>query len=218
MVKKNQSASQRDATLGRKTVSSNFRIPEGCDQGTACVIGPGLSKSNDAKECVRQYLETLECPIVLDADGINIVAENLDWIRGKESRMVLTPHPGEAARLLKNIKHSVLNREDTLMRLVELTQCTVVLKGAGTLISAPNESVFMLSAGNPGMATGGTGDVLAGIIGGLLAQGMLPLKAAQLGAWLHATAGDFAAWRKTQQAMTAMDVVYEMKNAWKELA
>jgi len=131
---------------------------------------------------------------------------------------VLTPHPGEAARLLGISAVEVQdNRKEAIEKLVKMTQRTVVLKGADTLVGAPNKHTVLCGAGNPGMAVGGMGDVLAGLIGGLLAQGIPSFEAAQLGVWLHATAGDFAAWTHTMQAVQPMRVVEKLPMAWKTL-
>ncbi|MCL1857469.1 MAG: NAD(P)H-hydrate dehydratase [Kiritimatiellaeota bacterium] len=192
-------------------------------KATALTVGPGLGTSEAARLAVRLCLAS-DLPLVLDADGLNLCADDPTTIR-RAAPTVITPHPGEAARLLPSepslrdgegrfhpslhctVAEIQADREAAVRRLVELTHCTVILKGADTLIASPNTGTQLLIAGNPGMATGGTGDVLAGLVGGLLAQGLPPFDAARLGAWLHATAGDLAAWRNSPPLLTASDLL-----------
>ncbi|GAB4251096.1 NAD(P)H-hydrate dehydratase [Deferrisoma sp.] len=158
----------------------------------AWVVGPGLGTGENAGRLVGALLERAESPCVVDADALNLLAAAGTPRLGPDR--VLTPHPGEAARLLGRSTAEVqADRVGAAKALVERTGAVVVLKGAGTLVAAPGERVWLVAAGNPGMATAGTGDVLAGVIGALLARGLAPSDAARLGAWVHAAAGDAAA-------------------------
>jgi ADP-dependent NAD(P)H-hydrate dehydratase / NAD(P)H-hydrate epimerase len=152
-------------------------------------VGPGLGQNAWGKalfDCTIASNKTL----ILDADALNLLAQQPQQI----TQAILTPHPGEAARLLGITNHEVqANRYDAIDALVKKYQCVVVLKGAGTLVAAPNEITRVIDAGNPGMATGGMGDVLTGVIAGLHAQKFSLFDAASFGALLHGLAGDAAA-------------------------
>jgi ADP-dependent NAD(P)H-hydrate dehydratase / NAD(P)H-hydrate epimerase len=152
----------------------------------ALVLGPGMPVSSAAAALVRRAAVWLELPMVLDADALN----QLELAPLGDAR-VLTPHPGEAARLLGTDSRSVqADRVEAARRLAAGARAVVALKGARTVVAAPDGTVSINPTGNPGLATGGTGDVLAGLIGALLAQGLGPLEAARLGVYLHGRAAD----------------------------
>jgi ADP-dependent NAD(P)H-hydrate dehydratase / NAD(P)H-hydrate epimerase len=159
-------------------------------RSTVLALGPGLGREEWGRDLYPRLVDG-DCPAVLDADALNLLAEQPRRLPGR----VLTPHPGEAARLLGLADAAAVqgDRFGALERLVERYACTVVLKGAGTLVGAPGETPMLVDAGNPGMASGGMGDVLTGVIAGLLAQRLSPFDAASIGALLHAAAGDAAA-------------------------
>ena len=185
---------------------------------TAVVVGPGLGQDAGAFDALAKSLTFQKCPMVLDADALNLLAQHSDLLGRIPRGSVITPHPGEAARLLGITAAEVQkNRVGALGKLVEMTRATVALKGADTLVGAPGQNAFLCGAGNPGMAVGGMGDVLAGLIGGLMARGMDAAKAAKLGVWLHATAGDFAAWSRTPHALQPSGLVERLPMAWKAL-
>lgn len=157
----------------------------------AVIMGPGLGQDAWAREAWQTVRREGPANQVLDADGLNLLAMAEDPVT---EGGILTPHPGEAARLLKTAAADIeRDRFAALTELVDRTAATVVLKGAGSLVGAPAARPGLIPAANPAMATGGTGDVLAGLIGGLLGQGMEPAPAAACGAWLHARAGVAAA-------------------------
>jgi len=179
-----------------------------CASFETVVAGPGLSQRQGIAEVVDSVLEFQTRSIVLDADALNVLAGRAESLRAAKADVVLTPHPGEAGRLLGISASEVqADRPEALRRLVELTGATVILKGAGTLVGTPGRGVHMLLGGNPGMATGGSGDVLAGMVGGLLAQRMTPFDAARLAVWWHDAAGDLAAWKEAQITLEAGDIV-----------
>jgi len=176
------------------------------ERATIIAIGPGLGRSEWA-DAVFDRVLAAERPLVIDADALNLLAERPrrrdDW--------VLTPHPGEAARLLGRQSGEVQSaRLEAAAELQRLYQGTVVLKGAGTIVSTLDEPAMICDRGNPGMAVGGMGDVLTGVIAGIAAQCReLPL-AARAGVYVHALAGDLAA-RRGERGMTAGDVVAELR-------
>ncbi len=160
---------------------------------TVLVVGPGLGRSPWAEQMLQQALSTA-LPMVLDADALNLIASGRFDVPRDHARWVLTPHPGEAARLLGVENHAVQSqRPDACRRLQQQFGGAVLLKGAGTLIAGPESPLWVCPYGNPGMASGGMGDVLSGVIGALLAQGLSPTVAAGLGACLHGRAADQAA-------------------------
>jgi NAD(P)H-hydrate epimerase len=172
-------------------------------------LGPGLGQSDwaiDIWKRTMNYAMENNIHLVLDADGLNILADQ-GWDTPLPNA-ILTPHPGEAARLLETTVNDIQSdREAAVQKLSKKYQACVVLKGAGSLITAPNQPIFLNPTGNAGLATGGTGDVLTGIIAALLAQGLTPLQAAKSGGFLHGRAGDHAVAQIGKAGMTAMDVV-----------
>ena len=186
---------------------------------SAIVIGPGLTRHPDSAVWVKHLLEESQCPLVLDADAINVLAEKPDLIaRAAKCPVILTPHPGELARLMKCTGDDIQkNREAAVLEAAKVTKATVILKGAGTLVAHEGLPLHVNLTGNPGMATAGMGDVLAGLVGGLLAQGLSPFDAACSGVFLHGRAGDNAMWRSSQAALTAGDVIKELPSAFREV-
>ena len=186
----------------------------------AVIAGPGMGQTPATRTLLDNLLQTPPDALVLDADALNLLAGQSGTLRACSApRRVLTPHPGEAARLLGcDIEMVQQDRLSAARQLAELTGSTVVLKGAGTVVTAPGEPPWINRTGNPGMAKGGMGDVLAGIIGALLAQGLCAMDAARLGVFLHGTAGDCAAGEQSQPGLTAQDVIACLPAAWHTLA
>jgi len=167
-------------------------------------LGPGLGQSAAVKDFLLQFLSAVKTPLVIDADGLNNLAGHLDRLAATKQPMVLTPHPGEAARLLNTTASEVQDdRLGAAARLAKETGAVIVLKGAHTVITEPHGRVWINTTGNPGMATGGVGDVLTGLIAGLMAQGLDTLNAAIVGVYLHGLAGDHAAETTGERALTA---------------
>ena len=169
----------------------------------AVLIGPGLGQSEDTLEVVKSVLQNVACPVVLDADGINVIAQHKDILRGRQAVTILTPHDGEFARIGGRL------RQDRMASAVGLARdlgCILLLKGHETCIT-DGENCYLNQTGNPGMAVGGSGDVLAGIIVSLLGQGLSPLEAAAVGAWLHGAAGDICAEEIGQYGMLPTDML-----------
>jgi len=172
-------------------------------------VGPGLGQSGWARGVLKAVLGS-EKPLVIDADALNLLAEEKNPVR-PSAPWILTPHPGEAARLLGVSTEEIQrDRLAALAALVERYESGVVLKGAGTLVSAPGETPGLCERGNPGMATAGMGDVLTGAIAGILAQCRNPLAAARVGVLVHAVAGDAAA-RMGERGLIAGDVIGQLR-------
>lgn len=171
------------------------------------VMGPGLSMDAETCELVRQLLLQVTVPCVVDADAINALAGHLDVLQKAKGQVVITPHPGEMGRLLKISAGEVqANRVDCVCRAAEEWNSTVLLKGARTLI-ATRDLLYINPTGNPGMATGGSGDVLSGLIAAFVAQGLAVPQAAAAGAYIHGAAGDMAADQKGYTALIAGDIL-----------
>ena len=169
------------------------------------LIGPGLGRSEESQTAVEKLIDACNVPLVLDADALSVSPET---IAAAKCPVVLTPHPGEFATLFDTTTEQVQSDRWAAARdAAERTGNIVVLKGARTIVAAPGEKLAINSTGNPGMAKGGSGDVLAGLLAGLLAQGIEPLQATKTAVWLHGKAGDLAAAEKTESAMTAADLI-----------
>ena len=169
----------------------------------AVLIGCGLGQSAGTLAALRAVLEEFRGPVVVDADGINLLAGHMDILRERHAPTILTPHAGEFARIGGDNK---ADRVAENRRFAEEYSCVLLLKGHKTVISDGKET-YVNQTGNPGMAVGGSGDVLSGIIVSLLGQGIEPLKAAACGAWLHGRAGDICAERIGQYGMLPTDMV-----------
>jgi ADP-dependent NAD(P)H-hydrate dehydratase / NAD(P)H-hydrate epimerase len=184
----------------------------------AVVLGPGLSMHPDTQRFVREFVPACPKPLLLDADGLNAMAGKTELFAAAIAPIVITPHPGEMGRLSGKSSADVLaDREAVAKRAAHDWRVTVVLKGHRTLVAAPGREPAENTTGNSGMATGGTGDVLSGLIGGLLAQGMEPVEAAMLGAYVHGRAGDLAAASVGERALIASDLADRLGAAWMEL-
>lgn len=196
----------KEATLSGKALEEINRFASRCQ---ALIVGPGLSRNPETEELVRQILKSLKLPLVLDADGINALEKNVEIISNYKGPAVLTPHPGELARLIgTSVPEIQKDRIKAASGLARNTGKIVVLKGAGTIIADARGECWVNTTGNPGMASGGCGDVLTGIIGGFLAQEMDNLTSAKLGVHLHGLAADLTV--KKQNGLTlliAQDII-----------
>ncbi|MCX7710267.1 MAG: NAD(P)H-hydrate dehydratase [Clostridia bacterium] len=185
---------------------------------TVSAVGPGLSVNEEIVEIIRAIIENSEKPLILDADALNAISKDVSVLSKRKAEMVITPHPGEMARLAGiSIEEVQNNRIKTAVEFSVKWGITTVLKGARTIVAHPDGSVYINTTGNSGMATGGTGDVLTGMIAGLVGQGMEPCDAAVAGVYLHGMAGDRAAASKGEHGMIAGDLVNEIPFVIKEL-
>lgn len=189
-----------NGTYSVTAVSHVLSLLEGKD---AVLIGPGIGQSEGAKAVVSTVLESFPGPVVLDADGINVMKEHKDILRGRTSPTILTPHGGEFQRFGGIITE---DRPASAAALAVEYGVIVLLKGHRTVITDGNVC-YLNATGNPGMATGGSGDVLAGIIVSLLGQGLRPVEAAACGAWLHGAVGDICADEIGQYGMLPSDML-----------
>ncbi len=178
---------------------------------TALLCGCGLGQNTAAVELTAALLAQATCPVVLDADGINIAARHILLSETVRAPLILTPHPRELSRLLCcTVDDIQCDRRAAVQEAVRRTGGTVVLKGHRTLVAAPDGRIRENTTGNAGMAVGGSGDVLAGMIAAFVAQGMAPFDAACVGVYLHGMAGDRAAARLSQHAMLPSDMIDEL--------
>lgn len=184
----------------------------------AVVLGPGMSTHEETCRFVLGFLAESPSPVLVDADGLNNLASDVGMLERVSVSVVLTPHPGEMARLIGASVAAVQEaRVETARTFASRFNCVVVLKGHRTVIADASGACFVNPTGNSGMATGGTGDVLSGIIGGLLAQGCKARDAALVGVYLHGMAGDIAAARMTARGMIARDLLAAIPEAWRML-
>jgi NAD(P)H-hydrate epimerase len=185
-------------------------------RSTVVVMGPGLSRDPQTQDFVRDFIPELALPLVLDADGLNALAGDTDLLAGRPAPTVITPHPGEMGRLLGLTAAQVQeDRVGICRRVAEQYGCVVVLKGARTLVAEPGGELLVNPTGNPGMASGGTGDVLSGMIGGLISQGLDAFRAAGAAVYLHGLAGDLAAARLTGYCLIAGDLLRYLPDAFR---
>lgn len=179
-------------------------------KATVCLVGCGMGNRQDTSKIVKELILHAVCPIIIDADGINCLADNIDILKAAKSTLILTPHPGEMARLTgKSIADIQSDRITAAKEFAVQHQLVLILKGAGTIVTN-GERVYVNTTGNPGMAKGGSGDALSGIIAALLAQGIPPLDAAACGVFLHGAAGDAAAHCFSQRGMTPTDLLAQL--------
>jgi NAD(P)H-hydrate epimerase len=179
-------------------------------------IGPGLGRREEAKKALRELLQQTKVPMVLDADALNLMTADKELLLLLPANSILTPHPKEFQRLAGTWKND-FERLTLQQQFAVRTKCILVLKGAYTSIAIPSGEVYFNSTGNPGMATGGSGDVLTGILTGLLAQGYSSKEAAVLGVYLHGMAGDLAAKATSQYGLIASDIIDFISSAYHEL-
>lgn len=183
---------------------------------SAVGIGPGIGTHSDTSFALYQLLQSARQPIVIDADALNLLSHHPEWMNHLPENSILTPHPKEFDRLAGHSETS-FQRLNKAKELAHSKKVLIVLKGAHSAICLPDGSVFFNSSGNSGMATGGSGDVLTGILTGLLAQGYLPENAAKLGVFLHGLSGDLAKKRVGEQALCASDLIESLGPAFLEL-
>lgn len=179
-------------------------------------IGPGIGKHIDTYEVIAQLLKAYHRPIVIDADAINIIADERSFMKQLPEGSILTPHPGEFKRMV-GFWNDDFERLEQQIAISKEYKVYIVLKGANTSISTPEGKVFFNSTGNPGMATGGSGDVLTGIITALLGQAYSPEHAALLGVYLHGLAGDIAVEFLGEESLAAGDIIDYLPQAFTEL-
>ncbi len=204
-----------EGSLSPEAFSALSALAEG---KKAAVVGPGAGVSSPAMALLQRVVAELPLPMVVDADALTALSGQIYHIRRAQRPRILTPHPGELARILQTTKEAI--QEDRLAAArtaAKEANAIVVLKGAATVVVAPDGREAVNSSGNPGMATGGMGDVLSGLIGALLAQGYEAFEAACLGVFIHGAAGDLLAGEKGPWGFTAMELAAKIPTVWKKL-
>ena len=194
---------------GRLSLQAAPALAQLLAKADACLIGPGLGRSEELDALVAALGGEARCPVVLDADGINAMAGHIDRLREAACPLILTPHDGEFLRLSPSAALPPADfdtRADRAMMLARQLGAVVLLKGYRTAIT-DGKRLYRNETGNPGMATGGSGDVLAGMLVSLLGQGLAPLEAAAAAAWLHGAAGDRCAAERGEYGMTPSDLI-----------
>ena len=194
---------------GRLSLQAAPALVQLLAKADACLIGPGLGRSEELDALVAALVGEARCPVVLDADGINAMAGHIDRLREAACPLILTPHDGEFLRLSPGAALPPADfdtRADRAMMLARRLGAVVLLKGYRTAIT-DGKRLYRNETGNPGMATGGSGDVLAGMLVSLLGQGLAPLEAAAAAAWLHGAAGDRCAAERGEYGMTPSDLI-----------
>jgi ADP-dependent NAD(P)H-hydrate dehydratase len=204
---------------GRIKLKAPRKLGDFLESATCVACGPGLGRSKRLQSFVRSLYETLPQPLVIDADGLNALAASEEGLSKPGGPRILTPHPGEFARLVKTPADTKPTRELQIASAQQLAaehRIVILLKGHRTIITDGSQTAEN-STGNPGMATGGTGDVLTGIITALVCQGLSPFDAAVLGAHVHGLAGDLAAAELGQVSLIASDLLRYLPQAFQKL-
>lgn len=191
---------QQDGMIGSKAI--DILLPK-LEMMDAVLIGPGLGRAKTVEEVICEVLKSFDGPVVLDADGINAMLAHKDILRGRSAPTILTPHEGEFVRFTGVVPE---DRQKAAEELAKQLDVIVLLKGYRTVIT-DGRTTYINPTGNPGMAVGGSGDVLSGVITGLLGQGIDPLMSAACGAWLHGAAGDICAEEIGQYGMLPTDMI-----------
>ena len=189
-------------------LSAIVNIKSALQKTSAVLFGCGLSNTVHTKMLLKKLIKSNSCPLIIDADGINALAGCIDLLKKANAPIILTPHPAEMARLIKSdVKTVEANRITIARNFAKQYNCILVLKGANTLITDPSGKVYFNTLGNSGMATGGSGDVLSGIIVSLLAQGLPPIEAANAAVYLHSLAADKAAKITGEAGLLPSDII-----------
>lgn len=203
----------KNVSLSLEALPKIKKMVKGVD---AVALGPGLSTDKATKQLVNKLVKVIDKPLVIDADALNCIASNIKALKSVKSPIIITPHPGEMSRLSGlEIDTIQRNRQKVVKDLARQCNLIVVLKGNNTVVSDGKANNFVNESGNPGMATGGTGDILTGMIASFLAQGVPAFKAAKLAVYIHGKAGDLAAREKGEIGLIAGDILEKVPEAFK---
>ena len=212
-----------ETASGTISGAAKSKILDFADKCDVIVIGPGLSQQPETKALVIALIQEVNLPIILDADGLNAIQGELGLLENINQNIILTPHPGELARLMNRTSSEIqYNRKDVAKEFITTInqnnnkEIILVLKGNKTVVINYN-NIYINNTGNPGMASAGSGDVLSGIIGALIAQGFTAFTAAQLAVYIHGRAGDLAAKQKGEVSIIATDIIDCLSNVFIEL-
>tara|TARA_B100000315_G_C14591215_1_gene595919 strand:- start:1240 stop:2085 length:846 start_codon:yes stop_codon:yes gene_type:complete len=203
---------------GSLSIKAFKKIEENIDKFDIVVLGPGAGLALDTKKLILKIISRINKPLIIDADALTVISENLDILSKRKARdIILTPHLGEFSRLLgENTRVIKSKRKELVKKFALRYNLSLVLKGHKTIIS-DGKKLVENRTGNPGMATAGSGDVLAGIIAGLAAQGLSLFEAGKLGAYIHGLSADIAVKEKTQNCLLASDIIEYLPKAYKRL-
>ena len=202
----------KEGTLSLKARTSILKLAQDCN---AIALGPGLSQHPQTVKLVLSVLPFFSSCVVIDADGLNALSHNVNILKRVKAPVILTPHPGEMARLTgSRVYESATSRVKIATEFARKYRVIVVLKGYQTVLT-DGQRIYINKTGNPGMATGGTGDVLTGVISGLVAQGLGLFESAQLGVYVHGLAGDYAARELGEISLIATDLLDYLPAAFK---
>jgi NAD(P)H-hydrate epimerase len=194
------------------------RLRSEWQNASAVIAGPGWGQDSSWEPVLKELILNGDNPLLLDADALNLLVSHMDWLNKRKEPAVITPHPGEMARLTGLTIDAINNnRLDTAKKAARDWQSVVVLKGAGTIIASPEGEAVINLTGNQGMAKAGSGDVLAGVIGSLMAQGMKTFDAAAVGCWIHGRAGDLAVKQMGSASLTAGDLIEKLPEVFTNL-
>lgn len=205
-------------SFGRISAKAINPVLEAAGQNDCLAFGPGIGVSGALRSLLKTLLKLDQLRLIIDADGLNNLAGTKDWSNGLKASLILTPHPGEMKRLWTAQLRTPLppDRQQQAAQLARKTKTTVVLKGAGTVVT-DGKKVYINKTGNPGMATAGSGDVLTGIITALAGQGLNNFDAAVRGVYIHGLAGDIAAENLGQTSLIATDIIDALPEALKRI-
>ena len=206
----------KDYSLSLLAEREIINFSEKCD---CLAVGPGVSQNKETQGLIRNIVSKVNKPIVLDADGLNAFIGHPDMLKKAVAQLVLTPHPGEMAHLLgKETEEVQNNRKDIALSFAHQYNIVLVLKGHQTIVAAPGGDYYVNETGNVGMATGGTGDCLTGMIASFIGQGLKPFDAAIIGVYFHGLAGDIAVKEKGVLSLIATDLLDKLPESLKKLA
>lgn len=198
----------RDDSHGNIDKTSVDYILETAKRCSAVAVGSGMGKNESVELIINSLIETCDKPMVIDADGINVISENIDILKKAKSKIILTPHAKEAERLLGVECNEInVNKIIYAQQLADEYGVIAVMKGHNTIVADKEEKAFLNLTGNSGMAKGGSGDVLTGMIGSFLAQGMNPIDAAICGVYIHGKSGDYCQNRYSSTALLPRDII-----------
>jgi NAD(P)H-hydrate epimerase len=190
------------------TFKGNINFKKALEKATAVLIGCGIGNNKNTQKLVKRLIENTNIPTVIDADGINALVSNINVLKKINAPIILTPHPAEMARLCAiSVSEVESDRINVAANFSKEYNCIVALKGANTLIATPDGNVYFNTCGNNGLATGGSGDVLAGITVSFLAQGLEPLEAIKAAVYIHSYTADKVASEKGERALLPSDII-----------
>jgi len=204
----------KDLTISRKAIN---KIRAFLDKIDVVAMGPGLSRNKETMSLVRGLLLSTKKPVVLDADGINALEGKAGILKRRKADTVITPHPGEMARLIGKDKQYVQKDRENVAKSFSIKyNCVTILKGYRTIVASPDGNVYVNATGNSGMSTAGVGDVLTGMVASLIGQGISGYSASVISVYLHGKAGDIAAWEKSQFGMIASDILDRLPQVFRD--